>query len=381
MRVAIVADSHFSERSRFDECKRIHTWILDDIVKRGVHLVLHAGDMYDERSTPMEREAVAVWLQEVAEHAAVVIVRGNHDRVRDVPLMRKLSSRMPIHVVEDACIVEHDNAAIACLAWPQEAFAAQMAGNASIETRKQGISDSLRSVLMGFQQKLRSHNGPRILLSHAMVRGATTSFNQELVGCDMEVGSEDLAQSGADFVALGHIHKHQTFGNSRGIPIVYTGSPYHKTFGETETKGYVVADFENDRVNWEFVATPATPMILVDARYDDSVGSLVGDGLECDVCGAEVRLRYIVDAAYQDAAASRASAIKMRWMTMGARSVKIEPRLVVHTRSRAPEIARAITTAEKLKAYWNANPPKNPPDVRKARLLANLAVIEGQLSA
>ena len=55
MQVAILADSHFDEHSRFAECVRVHDWIADDIAARDVDLVLHAGDLYYRKSSPPER--------------------------------------------------------------------------------------------------------------------------------------------------------------------------------------------------------------------------------------------------------------------------------------------------------------------------------------
>ena len=62
--VAVVADSHFDEASRFEECQRLHAWIADDMAARGVDVVLHGGDLYERRSTPAERRSAAEMLKE-----------------------------------------------------------------------------------------------------------------------------------------------------------------------------------------------------------------------------------------------------------------------------------------------------------------------------
>ena len=99
--VAVVADSHFDEASRFEECQRLHAWIADDMAARGVDVVLHGGDLYERRSTPAERRAASDWLRVVADRCPVVIVRGNHDALGDLPLLAKLRTKHPIRV-EDA---------------------------------------------------------------------------------------------------------------------------------------------------------------------------------------------------------------------------------------------------------------------------------------
>ena len=101
-RIAVIADSHFDETpgGRFEECIRIHEWIAEDIAARGVDLVLHSGDLFERRSTPRERQAVADWLRAVARVAPVAIVRGNHDASGDLPLFERLRTQHPILVFE-----------------------------------------------------------------------------------------------------------------------------------------------------------------------------------------------------------------------------------------------------------------------------------------
>ena len=86
MRIAIVADSHFDEHSRFDECIRLHTWIADDARARGVDVVLHAGDVFERKSTPAERNAFAAWVTLIASFAPIVIVRGTTTRFGDLQI-------------------------------------------------------------------------------------------------------------------------------------------------------------------------------------------------------------------------------------------------------------------------------------------------------
>ena len=65
MRVAVVADSHFDEGSRFAECIRLHEEIEDWVRHERPDLVCHAGDIFEGTSTPRSRWAMAGWLQDV----------------------------------------------------------------------------------------------------------------------------------------------------------------------------------------------------------------------------------------------------------------------------------------------------------------------------
>ena len=90
--IAFIADSHFdsSPGGRFEECCRLHDWIASDLAERRPNLILHGGDLYERRSTAVERTAAAAWLQRCAEVAPVVIVRGNHDQPGDIELLARL---------------------------------------------------------------------------------------------------------------------------------------------------------------------------------------------------------------------------------------------------------------------------------------------------
>src|SRR6185436_749582 len=96
--LAHVADSHFYEHSRFEECIRLHNWIAEDAKARGVELTVHAGDVYERKSTPLERQAAAAWFQLMAALGPVVVARGNHDAIDDLPLLERLETLHPIEV-------------------------------------------------------------------------------------------------------------------------------------------------------------------------------------------------------------------------------------------------------------------------------------------
>ncbi len=105
-------------------------------------------------------------------------------------------------------------------------------------------------------------NLPAVLMAHVSVQGASLGYEQSIMlGRDVTVGLDDLSSRGFDYVALGHIHKHQVL--STNPPSVYAGSPERIDFGEErEAKGYVSVTIEPDQGNdratsWTFVELPA----------------------------------------------------------------------------------------------------------------------------
>jgi exonuclease SbcD len=244
-------------------------------------------------------------------------------------------------------------------------------------------------VLRAFGAHLAEHRGPRVLLAHAMVIGSRVSTGQPLVGCDFEIGVEDLALAGADAVALGHIHMPQAWGQAESelvahvgpAPVIYPGSPRRTAFGEVEEKGYVIVSLasgprdERGRVatGWERIATPCTPMVLAEGEYESAAGIRLDHGFV--VSGAEVRLRYQVAADQRDAARAAAETLRADMLDRGAVDVKLEEVVIATSSARAPEVARARTVAEKLRAMWRARGDEPEPD-RAERLLAHVGEIE-----
>jgi DNA repair exonuclease SbcCD nuclease subunit len=233
--------------------------------------------------------------------------------------------------------------------------------------------EMLRRILRGFN--VDGPPRPRVLLAHAMVRGSQTSVSQPpLVGQDLELAIDDLALAGADFVALGHIHLGQSWDTDGEIPIVYPGSPRRCNYGETETKSYVVAEFDGRGcVQWDRVETPCPPMIHVSGAFAD--GALKFDVNEhgiADVRGAEIRVRYDVNARDREAA-KLAAEQQAALLRAGGAIVKIEERIAIDARARAPEVASAASVADKLVAHWKA---KGAMPERLDHLLAKLDALE-----
>lgn len=381
IRVAVIADQHFDESSRWEEGCRVHEWIATEIARRGVDVVCLSGDLFERKSTPRERNHVAAWLCDLARVAQVVGVYGNHEAAGDLDVFNRLDTRYPLTFYDRPAVHLAGRTArpgelmIACLPWPRKAMLAAHLGHASLETVDEAAGDALRGVLRGFGQV--SHEGPRLLLAHAMVRGSRTSTGQPLVGCDMEIGVEDLALSRADAVALGHVHAAQSWdvpvdasrqreGWDHTIPVIYPGSPRRTAFGEVEAKGFVILTMHERsalgvcEVEVERIATPCAPMLLLTAVWRPVTGSETpgfDGGFDCvtpndDVRGAEIRFRYEVRSDLRDAARRGAERFRAQWLAAGAAVVKVEEEVIAETRARAPEIAAARTVEEKLRAMY-----------------------------
>jgi exonuclease SbcD len=81
-----------------------------------------------------------------------------------------------------------------------------------------------------------------------------------------------------DYVALGHIHRHQEIEPDRYPPVDYSGSVERIDFGEErEEKGFVVAEVERGACSWTFRKLDARPFVTIrmTADGDDPTAQVV----------------------------------------------------------------------------------------------------------
>jgi exonuclease SbcD len=236
-------------------------------------------------------------------------------------------------------------------------------------------AEALRNVLRGLGDELAEHDGPTALLMHAMVRDSVTSTGQPLVGCDLEVGLDDLALVGADAYLLGHIHMQQHW-QIGAAPCIYPGSPRRCNFGEIEPKGYVVVEWDDatgELVGWDFVEMPTTPMMHIEATWRAETSSLwTEDDVDCR--GAEVRLRYTTPSDARAAARADAEQKRRELLDDGALSVKLEERVLLEQRTRGDAIPVRASLVEKVEAFWAAK--RFEPGDRREALTAKVRWLE-----
>lgn len=378
MKIMASGDHHFDAESRFGECIRIHSWMAEAARSREIDLFLSGGDIFERGSSPSEREAVAEWLTAMTEVCPVVISKGNHDRPLDVGFMRRLRTRHPVIVEERAGVHIVAGAAIAAVAWPDRSRLLAAAGSQS--AADDATRTALQAILRGLGNELATHNGPRILLGHFMCDGALTSTGQPLLGQPIRVGLDDLALARASLTIMAHIHLRQVF-DCGGVPALYTGSPFRTTFGQLETKSVTLAEFDGaELVKLEQIDTPATRMVQLDEEWGTLASGVDGwiGGQPGGVHGAEVRLRLHIPADKREAARASTGQIEQYLLAQGAVSVKREDVIITDKRARAPEVALAVTAADKLEAYWKSKGFE--PGDRRPSLIGKAQTLEERFS-
>ena len=147
---------------------------------------------------------------------------------------------------------------------------------------------------------------PSLLAGHVTVSGATVGSEQSMMlGRDPVLLKSDVALPQLDYVALGHIHRHQVLNETPHV--VYSGSLERVDFGEEgDDKGFCVFELDpqrgvGDRLrSFEFRRVDARRFVTVDVEIrsgDADPTRTVIDAISArDVTDAIVRVRITVQA-------------------------------------------------------------------------------------
>jgi DNA repair protein SbcD/Mre11 len=239
-----------------------------------------------------------------------VIVAGNHDiplsagRATSVDIFRAL--QIPSVTVARSIgthVVETRAGPVQVLAFPWSVRSAVLAQpefkNHSIAELNQAMIDLNRAKLRVEAEAL-DPDLPAVVVGHAHLFGARIGAERLLtMGNDPMYDLQTFDLPGIDFVALGHIHKHQALHYATP-PVVYAGSIDRVDFGEQdEAKGWVYAEIvDKGRAEWEFRHVSARPFLTIEARVigenatEDVVRAIARDADRLD--DAVVRLRIEV---------------------------------------------------------------------------------------
>lgn len=95
------------------------------------------------------------------------------------------------------------------------------------------------------------------------------------------VSTEDIASSGLDYLALGHIHTCSGVQMAGNVPWAYSGCPEGRGFDELGTKGVLCGDVERGKVDLHFVplCSRQYQIIPLPVTLDDDESSVAGKAL------------------------------------------------------------------------------------------------------
>jgi exonuclease SbcD len=240
-----------------------------------VDLILIAGDIYKNRTpNPTHQREFARRINRVVRAGIpVFILTGNHDvpganvRANSIEIFDTLQiAGVMIASRLGTCTINTQAGPIQMIAVPWLNRQALLSKDDMIGLPLGAIeSEIVRRVADFIDESLKQLDPdvPTVLSFHGTLAGATFGAERSvMLGQDLILPRSVLALPGIDYIALGHIHKHQEVGTTP--PAVYPGSLERIDFGEEdETKGFVIVDLEKNNTDWKFVPVNARPFVTI----------------------------------------------------------------------------------------------------------------------
>ena len=294
---------------------------LDEVVacavEEKIDLVLLAGDAYKGRdpSQTHQREFAKRLSRLSNEGIPTFILVGNHDlpnavsRATAVEIFRTL--QVPRLYIGDSLqnyLVPTANGPIQILAvpWPRRGglLSREESRGLTIDEIRQELENRITLAIQDRISQL-DPGIPAILTGHLTVNGATVGTERSMMlGQDHVLLASTLHQPQLEYVALGHIHKHQILRDDPPM-IVYSGSLQRVDFTEEpDQKGFCLIDLDQEApqgqrlTNFEFRKVDARKFLTIDVEIKagdpDPTNTVINEIKTKDIDDAVVRIRISI---------------------------------------------------------------------------------------
>ena len=258
---------------------------MDEIIayarEHDVDLTIFAGDAFKTRNpNPTFQREFAHRIRDLSQLAPIVLLVGNHDLP---PSILKASS---IEIYETLAVpnvwvgydyegrvisTKRGDVFVATAPYPIRSRILEKLSTAgmTIAQTDELLQQQMTRILEDLAAEADQHEMPRLLTAHFTVGSAVVGSERSIMlGRDIVVGRDIVADPRWDYVALGHVHKHQnlTTGRIDAPPGVYSGSIERIDFGEEgDAKGFCWVELSRDDTNWEFVRVNARNFVTLKA--------------------------------------------------------------------------------------------------------------------
>jgi len=303
-------DSKSGLNSRVVDFLRRLSQAIDIALEREVDVCIFAGDAYkNQRPNPTFQREFARRIKRLADNdVPVILLIGNHDMatadraassldifgVLDVPGII-VAMREEVHQI--TCR-RGQPLQVATVPYPQRSrlLAHEQFRNMTLEDLDMSVGEIVYKNIESLTAEAQEHPDiPAVLAAHFSVSQAKQGSEQSvMIGRDIVVQKSLLDDPTWDYVALGHIHKHQELNGGKHPPIVYPGSLERIDFGEEgERKGFVMVKLERGQADWEFIPVDARRFVTIRidvTTSDDPMTQILDELEEQPLDGAVVRI-------------------------------------------------------------------------------------------
>ncbi|MGP1431727.1 MAG: hypothetical protein ACTTJ4_05375 [Treponema sp.] len=363
IRIAHIADLHCCREHQEAAMKSLR-YFAEYMKVSPCDLAVIAGDTWDASMLNTEASGFNGFIdafQDIANTAPVAMIYGtpSHDTDGSLEVFRKITAKHSITVLDAAqayMLLDSGTIAVASGSVPATAKAVLFGipeprkkyllanSTAGKDETEAALRTSMQKLCFLLAAKRREYAAlPCVMLYHGEVAGCTLQNDRTIErGTGISITINDLADIGADYYALGHIHKPQQIGT---LPAYYVGSIYPKDFGETHQAGFNVVEIDGagsparvERVNF-----PHPQNIKIEAGTNCNLETydVAGKRVWLDItCTKEEQV--FIDSEALRAALLQRGAVESSRVTVSALPVETV---------RAAEITEAASVSEKYKVW------------------------------
>jgi len=355
--------------SRFHDFLATFDKLVDYAIDKKADLVLFCGDAYKSRApSQTQQREFAKRIKRLSEAGiSVFLLVGNHD----LPNAAGRATTAEIYdtlAVENVYVANHPSThkvqtksgavQIVALPWLRRStlLSKEDAKNLNFEQLNQRMQEVLTNIVKTEAEKL-DPELPAVLAAHVWVSGARVGSEETMtIGQEHVLLPGNVADPAFDYVALGHIHRHQVLVQQP--PVVYSGSLERLDFGdEKDDKGFYIVDIKVDKDSGRKTSYKFHPLdvrrfltIRVEIQPDDTqpTATILKAIADNDIADAIVRLQLSLPQESEALIADgeiRSTLKPAHYFTI-ARDIKRESRTRLGNHS-----AEEITPLDALKAY------------------------------
>ncbi len=274
--------------------------VFDEVVNYAINeevdLFLFCGDAYRSRepSQTHQREFARRIARLASQKIPTFLLVGNHDlpnavgRATSVEIFDTLSVQ-DIYVAPrpGTYMIQTKKGVVQVVALPwmrrNALLSREEYSGATVERLNQIMEQKLLGYLQTEVQSLDS-SLPAILAGHLFLSGARVGSERTMmVGADPVMLKSNLANPTLDYVALGHVHRHQEI--EAIVPMAYAGSLQRVDFGEEEEKekGFYMLELDENKgrgerfvsLNFRSVKARRFLTLRIDANSDNPTATVL----------------------------------------------------------------------------------------------------------
>ena len=298
----------------------LHTYdeLVDYAIDTRVDLVLFCGDAYKSRDPSQTHQREFARRIARLSHAGIptFLLVGNHDTPQVIAQATALEIFPTLNVANvhigdrlKTYIVDTRSGPLQVVALPWIKRSDFLASEAARGLTHQQINEAIQRMIdnaVRAQAEGLDAGIPSVLAGHVTISQSTLASEQSMMlGHDHVLLNSSVALPQFDYVALGHIHRHQVL--SQNPYVVYAGSLQRVDFGEEkDEKGFCVIELDPTQpqgsrlASFEFVSSDARRFLTIDVKLssgDEDPTATVISEIEAEALrSAIVRLRISLPA-------------------------------------------------------------------------------------